>query len=92
LQLLLEWRSAFLSYSNCHKRHLTEVFQVRRDPSRLVLSEQLGRRSPALLLLEIEIAERLAAGSRTTKQASNSSIDQSGGKRGQANLDQTSTA
>src|SRR5262249_9532031 len=34
--------------------------------------EQLGRRSPARLILEIDIGERLPSWSRTTKQASNS--------------------
>ena len=35
--------------------------RIRRDPPRLVFREQLGSRSPARLILEIDIRKRLAA-------------------------------
>jgi hypothetical protein len=55
---------------------------IGRDPSRLILAEQLGRRAPPRLVLEIDIRKLLPALSITTKQASlSSSIDQGGGKR-----------
>ena len=41
---------------------LRVAWLFRSDPPGLVLREQLGRRSPARLLLEIEIAEILPAG------------------------------
>jgi len=56
----------------------------RSSPPRggLVLGEQLGRRAPTGLVLEVEIAERLAGGSLTMKHASLcSSTIQGGGKR-----------
>ncbi len=40
-------------------QHLRQLGEVRRHSSRLVASEQLGRRSPAGLILEVEIGERL---------------------------------
>jgi hypothetical protein len=48
---------------------------------RVSFAEQLGRRSPAGLMLEIDIGERLAAMVAHDEHASNSSIDQGGGKR-----------
>jgi hypothetical protein len=51
--------------------------EIRRDPPRLVLREQLGRRSPAGIILEIEAhASFWPVLSITTKHASNSSIFQ----------------
>ena len=38
---------------------LPQLGEVRRQPPRLVAGEQLGRRAPTGLLLEVEIAERL---------------------------------
>jgi len=38
-----------------------QLGDIRRDPSRFVAGEQLGRRSPAGLLLEIDIGELLAS-------------------------------
>jgi hypothetical protein len=33
---------------------------IRRDPPRLIFREQLGRRSPARLVLEVDVSELLA--------------------------------
>ena len=41
--------------------HQRRQLGIRRAPPRLILGEQLGRRSPAELILEIDIGERLAA-------------------------------
>jgi hypothetical protein len=38
---------------------LRQLSDVRRDPSRLVFGEQLGRRSPPRLILEIDIRQLL---------------------------------
>ena len=38
---------------------LRQLGDIRRDPSRLVFCEQLGRRSPARLILEIDISQLL---------------------------------
>jgi hypothetical protein len=40
--------------------HDWQLGDIRRDPPRLVLREQLGRRSPAGLILEIDIGKRAA--------------------------------
>jgi hypothetical protein len=44
----------------CGKARLRQLGEVRRHPPRLVAGKHLGHRSPTGLLLEIEIAERLA--------------------------------
>ena len=46
-----------------------------------VAGEQLGRRAPPRLLLEIDVGERLSVGVAAIKEASVSSTDQGGGKR-----------
>ena len=68
-------------YNRSLSRLAQQFGDIRRDPPRLVLRELLGRRSPAGLILEIDIGERVAAVVAHDKHASNSSIDQSGGKR-----------
>jgi len=69
-------------YNRSLSRLAQQFGDIRRDPPRLVLRELLGRRSPAGLILEIDAGERLAAVVAHDKtRASNSSIDQSGGKR-----------
>jgi hypothetical protein len=37
------------------------MHSIRRDPSRPILAEQLGRRSPPGLIVEIDIGKRLSA-------------------------------
>jgi hypothetical protein len=37
-----------------------QLCDIRRDPARLVIGEQLGRRSPAGFVLEINVGERLS--------------------------------
>ena len=42
------------------EQQLRQLRDIRRDPSRLVFAEQLSRRSPPRLILEIDIGERLS--------------------------------
>jgi hypothetical protein len=57
---------------------LQQLGDVHRDPFRLVPREQFRRRSPARLILEIDIGQRL---SRTTRHTSSSATVQGSGKR-----------
>jgi hypothetical protein len=43
-------------------QQLRHLRNIRRDPPRLVVGEQLGGRSPAGFILEIDISERLFMG------------------------------
>jgi hypothetical protein len=43
-------------------KQLRQLGDIDRNPSRLILAEQLGGRSPARLILEIDIGERLPGG------------------------------
>src|SRR5438094_540450 len=40
-------------------QHLRQLSDIGRDPSRLILAEQLGRRAPPGLILEIDITQFL---------------------------------
>jgi hypothetical protein len=41
-------------------QQLRQLGDIRRDPPRLIFREQLGRRSPARLVLEVDVSELLA--------------------------------
>jgi hypothetical protein len=62
-------------------QQVRQLGYVRSDPLRLVAPVRFRRRSPAVLILEIDIGERLTVSIPQTKQAPFSSIDQGGGKR-----------
>jgi hypothetical protein len=49
-----------LSKASCLPRQLRQLRRVGRNPPRLVFREQLGRRSPAGLILEIDNSQLFA--------------------------------
>ena len=66
-----------LAASGCYRKQLRQLRNVHRDPSRLILAEQLGGRASPRLILEIDIGKLLPGAVRHDE----SSAAQGGGQR-----------